>query len=248
MISIVIPCYNHEQYLEEAVLSVLKSSYEDLEIIIIDDGSTDGSRKIGEKLSREFHQISYYYQDNAGPSSARNNGISRAKGKYILPLDADDMISDNYIECAIQLLEHNTQLKVVYAEAIKFGAVNKKWKLKQYSLQNLALDNMIYVSAIYRKTDWERVKGYSESTDLVREDWEFWIKILKDGGDVIKLPFVGFYYRIHAGSRRKKMSKKMKNIEINYLNKHHADFFKKQLRGPLRQTRSLSKLINIFIP
>lgn len=80
----------------------------------------------------------------------------------------------------------------------------------------------------------------------MREDWEFWIKLLKDGGKVIQLPFVGFYYRIHTTSRRKSMSTDKKNAEIDYLNQHHSEFFKKYLNGPLRRNRSLSKLINMF--
>ena len=247
MVSIIVPCYNHAGFLEETISSVLSSSYKDIEIIIVDDGSTDDSRIVGENLALKHVNVSYYYQNNSGPSAARNLGISKSHGKYILPLDADDLINKDYIEKAVDIFEVSPDVKVVYAEAKKFGAVNKPWKLKPYSPYNLAKDNMIYVSALYRKDDWAQIGGYTENKILVREDWEFWIKMLKNGGKVIKLPMIGFYYRIQENSRRKSMSKERKAKEIDYLNQHHADFFKKQLGGPLRKNRSLSKFINFFI-
>jgi glycosyltransferase involved in cell wall biosynthesis len=246
LVSVVIPCYNHGLYLEETVKSVVNSKYDELEIIIVDDGSTDNSKEVAMLLCSKFSNVSYYFQANSGPSVARNFGISQSSGKYILPLDADDLISDNYIVEAVSKLNEDPDLKVVYAKANKFGKVNKPWSLKKFSLYNLAMDNLIYVSAIFRKSDWERVNGYTENKVLVREDWEFWIKLLKEGGKVIQLPFVGFYYRIHTTSRRKSMSTDKKKAEIDYLNQHHSEFFKKYLNGPLRRNRSLSKLINLF--
>lgn len=246
MVSVVVPCYNHGRFLEATVQSVLDSDYKDVEIIIVDDGSKDNSADIAHDLVQLYPNIRYVSQINGGPSKARNNGIERAKGQYILPLDADDLISTDYINKAVAVLDSRADVKVVYADAEKFGAVNKPWKLKPYSSLALAMDNMIYVSALFRKSDWERVGGYTEASVLVREDWEFWIKMLKNGGEVVKLPFVGFYYRIHSNSRRKSMSKDKKNAEIDYLNIHHAAFFRRQLGGPLRRSRSLSRIINFF--
>lgn len=247
LVSVVIPCYNHASYLAETVDSVLSSTFTAFEIIIVDDGSTDDSLSMARSLSSEHPQISVLNQMNSGPSVARNWGVRHARGKYILPLDADDLISLDYMESAVQVLENNPKVKVVYAEAEKFGAVNKKWNLKPFSLYALALDNMIYVSAFYRKKDWEKAGGYSEDPVLCREDWEFWIKLLKDGGEVVKLPFTGFYYRILTDSRRKSMTKKKKRGEISYLNQHHRDFFREQLNGPLRINRRYSKLYNTLM-
>src|SRR5690606_6262976 len=246
MVSVVIPCYNHGHLLQETVQSVLESTYPDLESLIVDDRSIENSGEVGRALAAQYTSVSYYYQENAGPSAARNNGVSRANGTYILALDADDLIAPNYIEEAVHVLATRPEVKVVYAEAVKFGAVNKKWRLKRYSPYRLAMDNMIYVSALYRRSDWLRVGGYTEDEVLVREDWEFWIKLLKGGGEVVRLPFVGFYYRIHDNSRRKSMSKSKKNREIDYLNTHHSDFFNAQLGGPLRTMRSWSRVINFF--
>lgn len=251
LVSVIIPCYNHGKFLEETLASVIASDYVNLEIIIVDDGSQDDSFEVMQKLAEMKRtrslNIQAISQANAGPARARNTGISNAKGSYILPLDADDKISRNYISQAVKTLERDAYIKVVYAKARKFGRVNKAWTLKPYSPRNLAMDNMIYVSGVFRKSDWERVNGFTENPVLVREDWEFWIKILKNGGLAYQLPFVGFYYRIHPASRRKSMTKQKKALEVAYLNEHHIDYFEQHLNGPLRTQRSLSRLINFFI-
>ena len=244
LFSVVIPCYNHAAFIEQTVDSVLKSTYPNIEIIIVDDGSKDESKTVAEKLAATHTNITYVYQENQGPSKARNNGIGRAKGIYILPLDADDLISQDYIEAAVTILKNDSEVKVVYAEAEKFMEKTGPWKLKTFSLYNLARNNMIYVSGIYRKSDWEAVGGYSDDMTLVWEDWEFWIKVLKKGGKVIKLPFVGFYYRIQSSGRRKTMDDEKKRSIIAYLNIKHKDFMYEQLKGPLRYQRTYSKSYN----
>src|SRR5690606_28203564 len=120
-------------------------------------------------------------QANQGPSIARNHGIRKAKGVFILPLDSDDIISSDYISEAIKAFKSDPEVKVVYCEAEKFGEKEGKWKLKPFSLKRLALDNMIFVSALYKKKDWEACGGYSEDMVWGREDWEFWITMLKNG-------------------------------------------------------------------
>lgn len=247
LVSVVVPCYNHEDFLETTIDNILSSSYVPLEVVIVDDGSTDRSFTKALALKKKYPNVRVYTQENSGPSQARNHAVEQSKGKYILPVDADDLISPDYIKKAVEVLESFKEVKVVYARAEKFGAVCKEWKLKDFSRYNLARENMIYVSALFRKEDWERVGGYTVNPVVCREDWEFWIKILKSGGEVVKLPFVGFYYRILPNSRRHSMTKQTKRNEIAYLNLHHADFFGKYLKGPLRVHRTYSKFYNQFI-
>lgn len=246
-VSIIMPCYNQAAYLEEAVHSVLESQYANLEIIIVDDGSKDDSFKIAQELSVKFpDKIRAISQINQGPAQARNAGIKIASGKYILPLDGDDKISQDYIAEAVKILESNPNVKVVYCEAEKFGEKNGTWKLKPFSLHALALDNMIFVSAMYRKSDWEKCGGYDTRMTWGWEDWEFWLNMLKTGGEVVKLPITGFHYRIRAGSRRKTTNKAAKQKTIDLINDKHAEFMQAQLGGPLRNPRSWSKTINRF--
>lgn len=245
LVSIIIPCYNQALFLEEAVGSVLNSTYPNFEIIIVDDGSHDQSAKIALQIHEKHPEIIHVImQENAGPAKARNVGIRAARGKYILPLDGDDKISRDYIQKAVEVLDAKKDVKVVYCEAEKFGNKIGKWHLKPFSRKALALDNMIFVSAFYRKSDWEKCGGYDNDMTWGWEDWEFWINMLKSGGEVIKLPITGFYYRIREGSRRKTTNKEAKQKTVDLINKKHSDFLKEQIGGPLRNPRSWSILIN----
>ncbi len=249
IISVVIPCYNQAAYLESTVKSALASKYRPLEIIIVNDGSTDSSETVAEKLLSQHPEIKFLSQKNSGVSAARNSGIEFASGKYILPLDGDDLISPDYIPEAVKILERMPNVKVVYSKAVKFddeGA--KNWTLKSFSTYQLARDNMIFVSGIFRKSDWKLCGGYDEKMKVGREDWEFWINMLKTGGEVIQLPFIGFYYRLTPGSKRKKTGTNSKKRErIDYLNLKHGEFFEKELNGPLRFQRTWSKQYNTLL-
>lgn len=246
-VSVIIPCYNQAALITETINSVLASSFSPIEIIIVDDGSTDQSYEVITALAKQYPLISCFKQKNSGPSVARNHAISKAKGIFILPLDGDDLISVEYIEMAVEAFKRDAEVKVVYCEAEKFGAKTGKWNLKPFSLANLAKDNMIFVSALYRKTDWEACGGYAEDLRWVSEDWVFWIAMLKNGGKVIKLPITGFYYRISANSRRKGMDSQKKQMLIDYINTHHRDFVYKYLNGPLRFQRRQSKRYNSLL-
>jgi len=247
--SIVIPCYNQAKYLEETVQSALASTHSMLEVIIVNDGSTDESEEVAEKLTQKFTNVTLLNQKNGGVAQARNTGIEFARGKYILPLDGDDLISPNYLKAAIEVLEQSSEAKVVYSKGVKFDQKDTySWKLKPFSRYQLARDNMIFVSGVFRKSDWKACGGFSEDMKFGREDWEFWIKMLKSGGEVVQLPFVGFFYRLTPGSKRKKTgTSKRKQERIAYLNEKHADFFLEQLNGPLRIQRTWSKPYNSLL-
>jgi glycosyltransferase involved in cell wall biosynthesis len=246
LVSVVIPCFNHQDFLLEAVESVLSSTYPHIEIIIVDDGSKDNSGEVGRELMNNYNNVIYIYQDNQGPSIARNRGIQEAQGEYILPLDADDKISEQYIEQALKVIKDDREVKVVYCKAEYFGKKSGLWNLKDFSLKKLATDNMIFCSALYRKADWEDVGGYSPELIGGWEDWEFWISMLENGGLVHRLDTIGFYYRIHNSSRRKSTTTDIKRFTIDFINRKHHDFIHTQLNGPLRIKRKYSRAINIL--
>jgi glycosyltransferase involved in cell wall biosynthesis len=249
LVSIVTPCYNQAKYLRETIENALQSSYRPLEIIIINDGSTDNSLELAQEIARVHPEVVVLSQPNSGVSVARNLGIQTAKGDIILPLDGDDLIAPNYIKEAVKVMTSRPEVKVVYSQGIKFDQNGqKKWKLKPFSRYQLARNNMIFPSAFFWKKDALKVGGFSEDMTMGREDWEFWIKMLKNGGKVVQLPFVGFYYRLTPGSKRKKTGTNQKKRErIDYLNLKHSDFFERELNGPLRFQRTWSKLYNSLL-
>ncbi|CAM4043502.1 glycosyltransferase family A protein [Flavobacterium antarcticum] len=226
-ISIIVPCYNQAQFLDEALQSVLDQSYANWECIIINDGSPDCTEIIAQEWLKKDCRFRYIYKENGGLSSARNAGIMVAKGEYILPLDADDKIGTDYLELAIIEFQKDTLLKVVYCNAEKFGYESGSWNLPSFNLKNLGLFNMIFCSALYRKTEWERVKGYDVNMIYSLEDWEFWIAILKNGGTVMRIDTVGFYYRIKEKSMLKNLGVEEKKYLLEYMSIKHADFYVK---------------------
>ena len=128
-VSIIIPCYNQGQYVDDAVSSCLAQTYDNIEIIIVNDGSTD-------KFTNDF--LSKYQRPktkvinkrNEGLAEARNTGINNATGKYILPLDADDKIAPTYVEKAVQIIEQDESVGIVYCLAEYFGVTLKEINIK----------------------------------------------------------------------------------------------------------------------
>ncbi len=229
LVSIIVPCYNQAQYLDEALQSVLKQTYTHWECIIVNDGSPDNTVDVAILWTDKDIRFKYIFQENKGVSSARNFGIAYAKGEFILPLDADDRISPDYVSLAIESFHEEPSLRVIYCKAEKFGDEVGLWILPAYSLKTLAIDNMIFCSAIYRKSDWERVGGYDEKMIHGIEDWEFWIAILKNGGEVKCLEELGFYYRVKKGSRQNHFNISDKKYLLEYISIKHADFFCKEI-------------------
>ena len=227
IITIIVPCFNQAQYLDEALQSVMEQTYIHWECIIVNDGSPDDTEVVANKWIERDFRFKYIYQENGGLSSARNYGINHASGEFILPLDADDKISKDYVALALKAFEEDNSLKVVYCKAEKFGDENGFWDLESFSLFNLSRRNMIFCSAVYRKKDWELVGGYDVNMKYGCEDWEFWIALLKNGGNVKQLDEVGFYYRTKSISMIKKVENKQYDNLFTYLSIKHADFFVK---------------------
>lgn len=113
-ISIIIPVYNRESYIEETLESVLKQTYKELEVIVVDDGSTDESYKIIKQFAQKDPRVVYIYQKNNGVSSARNKGLDHATGQYIMFLDSDDLWDDNTLLKCIDKVKQYPDLDLVY--------------------------------------------------------------------------------------------------------------------------------------
>jgi len=233
-VSIIIPCYNQAHYLVEAVDSVIEQTYANWECIIVNDGSPDDTASVAKELLKKDGRIRYEEKENGGLSSARNYGIKHASGEYILPLDADDKISVDYVLECINAFKVDTDLAVVYCEAEFFGEMSGKWNLPSYNLKALLLDNMIFCTAMFHKSDWERAGGYDEQMKNGMEDWEFWISLLKtEGKKVLKLPNVGFYYRIRGKSMVENIDPEKKIMNYDYVCRKHIDFVLEQTGNPI---------------
>ena len=242
LVSVIVPVYNSEKYIAEALDSILASDYADIEVVCVDDGSTDGSLEILREYGLRDSRVRVYSQQNAGACAARNYAISLATGEFILPVDSDNKITPTFISRAVAVMLSDEEIKVVAPRAEYFGDKLGEWKLPPFSLNLLARKNIIDTCAMFRKSDWERVGGYCAEIKT-REDWAFWIAVLKDGGKVVRLPEIEFYYRVRATSKRA-TNRHLKFDVIDTLNRLHPEFFERELGGPLRHRRSWSKLTN----
>lgn len=195
LISVIIPCYNHAGTLKDTLQSVLASDFNDWEAIIINDGSTDNSDSVGKGCEALDPRIRYMHQENAGPAVARNNAISNSTGKYILPLDADDLIHPSYIRKAVEYLEEHEDCAIFYCRAEFFGGKQGAFNAYWTSYKDILIENSIFSSCIYRRKDFDRIGGYDETFRTSYEDWEFNIRLLYGNDVVYQDDEVMFYYR-----------------------------------------------------
>lgn len=224
-VSIIVPCYNQADFLDECLQSVLDQTYENWECIVVNDGSQDNSSEICKKWIEKDSRIKYFEKSNEGVSIARNFGIGLSSGEWILPLDADDKISNDYLELASKFFQDDYCL--IYCRAKLFGAQDGEWILNDFSLYELAVANMIFVSAFFKRIDFNKTSGFDKNLIHGYEDWDFWITLLKGNPKVVKINKICFFYRIKQKSRSTELKSSNKNTleTLNYIHLKHFNFF-----------------------
>lgn len=242
LVSVIVPLYNAAPYIGETLESVLASTYRPIEVVVVDDGSTDESLSRAQGFAEAHPEVKVLTQPNAGVSAARNHAIREAKGELILPLDADDKIGRTYIEHALAAMQEGVRIVGCRAEFI--GAKSGEWRLPVFSRELLARKNMIPITSLFRKADWEKVGGFCEE-EIYREDWDFWLSMIELGGEYVRLDEVGLYYRVLPHSRRKS-AKQQKRLIVDAINRRHPQYMARYLGGPLHYRRSWSKFLNAF--
>ncbi len=195
LVSIIVPYFNNQNTLEDTLNSVLHSSYDNIEIIVINDGSEKSPEYLIDKLNDK--RIILHSQSNKGVSAARNFGVALSQGEYLLFLDADDLVAPGYIEKGVQILNNNHALKLVCCLTERFDKnKSEKWKLPPLSIENLTASNCIPVSNILRKKDFIAVGGFDENLPAL-EDWDLWLRLLNSDDDFFQISEYLFYYRQH---------------------------------------------------
>ncbi len=195
LVSIIIPCYNQAQYLEESVQSAVDQTYPDIEVIIVNDGSSDNTQEVAEDLQKIYpNLIRIIQQKNQGLSEARNNGIRESLGDYILPLDSDDKIAKSMVSKSIKALVHNNA-DIISTDAQCFGKETYKITPIEFPECNLLYANCWVVCSLYRRNVWVETGGYKKNMEGGYEDWEFWINAYKHGFKFQRYPEILFHYR-----------------------------------------------------
>jgi glycosyltransferase involved in cell wall biosynthesis len=224
-VSIIIPCYNQGRYLSEAIRSVEKQTYQDIETIVVDDGSDD--EETIHILQDDYGpKTRILHTENQGLSAARNYGISQSNGTYILPLDADDMIGAGYVEEAVRVLDKYPEIGIVYCEAEHFGVRGGRWELPEFSLEGILWGNIIFCSAVFRKRHWEEVGGYNINMVYGWEDWDFWLSLIRLNLKVYKIPKTYFFYRLKEVSMDASMNEEQRFFMRLHACLNHRDLYR----------------------
>lgn len=187
--------------MDETLESVIGQTYSNIEIVLIDDGSTDSSGEKCDLWGKRDGRIRVLHTANNGPGTARNIGINESSGEYIIPVDSDDAIDSRYVEKAVAILEKRQDVGIVYCKADLFGDDEGEWRLPPFSLAEMLICNCVFATAMFRRKDWELAGGYYDGMKWGIEDYDFWLSIIQLGRKVYQIPETLFYYRKREGSR-----------------------------------------------
>jgi len=203
LVSVIITCFNYAHYIDEAIESVIKQTFESIEIIVVEGGSSDQASRI-HAANLDRTRVRVLMQGGAYRAGAnRNFGISQALGKYICCLDADDKLAPTYIEKSAYILE-SSQVDVVSAAQQCFGMDNSTfWVLTRPSLEDLLSNNNVLTCAVFRRDLWEKSGGFRDTdrsiTGHVHEDWSYWVRLAALGARFYNMsrdPML--LYRVHS--------------------------------------------------
>lgn len=209
LVSVVIPVYNAGRYLSDTINSVLNQSYKEIEILLIDDGSTDNSAEIINSFTKNYSNIKSFSAPSAGrPAVPRNIGIRNASGDFIAFLDADDKWTEDKLEKQVKYLIDNPDCPLVYTASKTFGSVNilspfyevlpLPWKAVTTREGLINTGNTITCSSVLaRKEFLLKEEGFDEDPKMRVEDYDLWIRLAKYGNFGF-LPCITVYYRIHS--------------------------------------------------
>ena len=197
LVSVIIPVYNSELYLEESIQSVLAQTYQPLEILIINDGSTDGSESVAMKFEQ---QTIYLYQSNQGAAAARNRGIKKSSGKFLAFLDADDLWESDKIAKQMDILEQEADLDMVFGNVFQFISEDTK------SVSRARLDEADQIlpgyvpgTILIRKKAFLKV-GLFSTAWKVGEFIDWYLKAMETGLNPVMLPDIVMRRRIHSSN------------------------------------------------
>ena len=207
MISIIVPVYNVETYLEECLDSIQNQTYTNLEVILVNDGSTDGSQAICERYCQTDKRFRLITQSNQGQSVARNTGVAASRGEFIAFVDSDDMILANYLETLMHYMSGDVDIVESQFTVHKKKFLTEKSQDTKILFEGNSeeavkvvpnhLLSVNPVTKLYRRAIVESVPYLEE---LIFEDIYSGIGMLKYIRKIVKIDYVGYYYRQHATS------------------------------------------------
>jgi len=228
LLSIVIPFYNLGEYLLETLDSARKITYEDFEIIIVNDGSTDAkSKQVLHEIEKMNNQkIKILNIENGGLANARNVGAMHANGEYIAFLDADDLINETFYEKAIDLLDTYSNISFVYSWVEYFGARTGIWPTFNTEFPYFLGMNMLTAFVVVRRQDFINFGLNRTVMEYGLEDYEGWIGMCENGCSGISIPEPLVQYRVRPESMSRQFNRDMIVYLLDQLSLHHPELYR----------------------
>ena len=235
------PFYNQSTFIEEAVKSVKGQTYKNVELIIINDGSTDqGTETLLNKY--ESSNVKVFHTTNKGVSAARNFGITQSTGEYILPLDADDFIHHDFIETTVSVLDEQPNISIVRTGVEYFGEKTGSYFLPPYSRKNHLVQNLFFNSSLMRRSAMFAIEGYDQDFVDGWEDWDMFLRYVKNESQVYTLNKPYLFYRIKSSSKNADLvDEKRKNVE-QQLYKKHIGLYLQYFSNPISLLKEMQEL------
>lgn len=221
LVSIITPIYNYGVMFEKTMQSIFESTYKNLEIIIVCDGAEDKYVLSKLKTLENHPNIKIIYQENSGPSSARNNGIKNSSGEFILPLDSDDMIHPDYIQNCVNILKQNKNISPVYCDTNHIGQMNGIEQRPEWSMDRLLKGPFIVNCSMFTRESFDKCGGYDESL-FGWEDYDMWIRMGLNGyiGKRIPKPLFNYFHHESDGTVSTQANKNQYELYYKIINKN----------------------------
>jgi glycosyltransferase involved in cell wall biosynthesis len=238
-VSILIPCFNYGRFLPDAIESALEQTHVPLEVIVIDDGSTDDSYEVA---SRFVPGVEVLTQPNMGLVAVLNRGLQKATGEYFVILSADDSLRPSYVETLLTALLRQPGAAYAYSAMEYFGARSGAFPAKPFSPALLLAGNYVNATALTRRADALAVGGFHSNPENAWEDWDFWLRLLETGryGVAVSEPLLR--YRRHETTSRNPPSRLKAFQAFNVVRAAHPGLYGRRPRI-LREALVLSALV-----
>ncbi len=243
-VSVIIPCYNYGKYVREAVDSALNQSHAPLEVLVVNDGSTD-PYTLEVLPTLESDRVHVVNTTNQGLSMARNNGVAQARGDYLVFLDADDTLDPDTLALMLYGFVLDPSAAFVFPYQHFFGDQNLVWCNQEFDAYDLLWANHMTVCIMIRKAVFERSRQYRPEMKYGYEDWEFCLSLTRDGHHGALLPLPVFNHRRHGRTMTADAHDK-KDFLFGRLRDLNEDLYAVEALGP-RKLRS-RLLISVIIP
>jgi glycosyltransferase involved in cell wall biosynthesis len=202
VVAVVVPHYNQPEYLEECLRSVQNQTFQDWQIIVVDDASTLGDAEaIISRLADKRIQL-IRHESNQGLGAARNTGFRATAAPLVLPVDSDDRLHPEFLDSTVNVLLNQPDFDCVYTEFQLFGSSNQIWQFEVRAPEEMLQTQWIPgPGTLMRKKLWHDIGGYSEVMQLTgNDDWEFWIRAIRHGLKPYKICRPLYLYRRHSDS------------------------------------------------